>query len=237
MTVIPSTLTPIKDRPAFDSTRKALEFAFNADASFISPPTMNKMMAAVVDQGKPIKKAEEEAYWNGDEGTSQRRYTTVPQPGLLLKHYDRAAQAGFILQQVLRLDEVHQRILEARMTRYRDPCSCRSPCCSGFRYVPRWWRAVEQLCEILKERADILKTPGKRGLSTDPRLRWLIVETHFSPAKPPSYAEMGRRAEVDSVTVLRHYEWITSYLNEEEDKAWNEISAIFDQTGVTGLLE
>ena len=58
--------TPIQDRPAFDSTRKALEFAFNADASFISPPTMNKMMSAVVNQGKPIKKAEEEDKAWGD---------------------------------------------------------------------------------------------------------------------------------------------------------------------------
>ena len=229
-------LVPIKDRPMFDSTRKALDFAFNADSAFISAPTMNQMMAAYSNQGKPISKADEERYW-GEVAGGSVKFTNVPQPGLLLRKYERAAQAGFILQQVTKLDPVHHHILAARMTRQRDPCSCRSPCCSGFRYVPRWWGAMQALCDLLKDYADVLRTPGKRGLSTEPRLRWMIVERYFDHGKPPSFAEMGRVAEVDSMTVARHHEWISTYLATEENRAWAEISAIFDQWGVTGLLD
>lgn len=228
--------TQIKDLPMFDSTRKALDFAFNADSAFISAPTMNQMMAAYNNQGKPISKADEERYWEIAAEGSKTKITHVPQPGQLLRKYERAAQAGFILQQVAKLDPVHQHILAARMTRQRDPCSCRSPCCSGFRYVPRWWGAMEALCDLLKDYADVLRTPGKRGLSTDPRLRWMIVEQYFSHGKPLNFAEMGRTAEVDSMTVARHHEWISTYLNTEENRAWEEISLLFDHWGVTGLL-
>lgn len=222
-------------RPSFDSTVKALRFAFNADAAFVSPPTMNKMMAAVNLQGTPIKKKEEEKYWADQAG--ERKPSVVPQPGQLFRGFDRAAQAGIILRQVMKLEPHRQEILTARFVEFRKPCACRSPCCCGFRYSLQWITACSRISEYLKDRADLMRKPGKRGMSSEPRLRDALVKSFFSPLKPPTLTDLAGIAEIDVQTAAKHRTLILSHLWEEEGEALGEISVIFDQVGVTGFLD
>jgi hypothetical protein len=168
-----------EDHPLFDSAIKALVFAFNAaEAYYIASPTMNTMMAAVPN--KPTRRSKalmKQLASDQPDGPSKARPSPPPaQPGELLRGLNKAAQAGFILKQICRLEPVHYRVLEARFTRPAAPCACRSSCCQGWKPTLRWSGAIVALCELLKESGDITKTPGKRGLSTEPRLRRMLVE-------------------------------------------------------------
>lgn len=220
--------------PVFDSVIKALTFAFNDPDPVINPPTMNRMMAAV--KGKEYRRAQVKPLKDGEEAR-RKPSPPLPQPGEMLKGLNRAAQAGFILSQVSRLDRCHQCALEARLTRIQIPCACKSPCCRGFKISPRWSRAIDDLTEIVKDSGDVMRIPGKKGLSTDPRLRRLIIERFFNPADLRSVAVLSRRAGVSSITAAKHTEWIGHYLEQTEGEALSQIAAIFDQSGITGVIE
>lgn len=226
------------ESPLFDSTLKALRFAFNAgEAYYIASPTMNVMMAeAKVKKPRRVKgKPHPDDFQPEAKARGPR---PLAQPGEALQGLNKAGQAGFILQTCLRLDIRHYSILQARFTINSTPCSCGSPCCRGSRTVPRWASAITQLCAILKESGDVLKAPGKRGLSTDPTLRRMIVERFFwqGEGNPPSVAALARIARVSPITAAKHAEWIETYLDQEEMEAGLQVQALFDQTGVTGLI-
>lgn len=216
--------------PAFDSTRRALAFAFNHLDASIPAPMMVRMMAEITPATKKPKKGTLAE-------TLSKRSGPPANPGARLRGLDKTLQAGFILQQVARLDPPHKNSLAARFTRFSDPCSCGSPCCRGFRFNIRWNQAINDLCQIVKESGDVLRVKGKKGLSTDPRLRRLIIERFFrSDATGWSLASIARQAEVTPATASLHTSWIEDYLTQNETDAMLQIDAIFDQTGITGLI-
>jgi hypothetical protein len=227
--------------PVFDSVQKALVFAFNAANSYyIASPTMNTMMAAVpVKPSRMAKRLKAAAGEAGEGEIKVRPSSPPPQPGDLLRGLNKAGQAGLILHEVAKLDAAHYWVLAARCTEPTLPCDCRSLCCQGWRTTPRWDIAINKLCHILANDADITKTPGKRGLSTEPRLRRMLVERFFlePDVKPQSIASLARIVKVSPITAAKHDGWVTGYLVEQETEAWTQIQAIFDQTGITGTLE
>ncbi|MNL32553.1 hypothetical protein D3C87_1544130 [compost metagenome] len=150
---------------------------------------------------------------------------------------DGAAQAGLILAVVDRLDESHRAVLAARLTVSHSPCSCRNPCCSGRAVNLRWWVVVGQLCNILASRADLLKVPGKRGMSTLPRLRRAVVEAYFDPVAEDSIVRLAERAGVSAVTAAKHRTVILEWLGVTEDEAWQQAALLLDQAGVTGSFQ
>ena len=91
------------------------------------------------------------------------------------------------------------------------------------------------MCHILKETGDVIKKPGSRGLSTQPDLRKAIVEEWFT-GEQASMANMARRFGISSLTVAKHKEWITTYLEQTENEAWQQIAPILDQAGITGAI-
>lgn len=223
-----------QELPAFDSVIKALIFAFNAsDAYYIASPVMNKAMADV-----PVKKKRAKKGANPEQEAEIKPRPSPPpmQPGERLQGLNKAMQAGFILLQVKRLESTQQAILAACYTNPTLPCQCHSSCCQGFRATPRWTAAVAAICEALKEHADVIKQPGKRGLSTEPTLRRLLVERYFLD-NGVSTAKLARLAKISTITATKHDEWITAYLEQEETEARIQIAAIFDQEGITGLLK
>jgi len=215
--------------PLFDNVEKALSFAFNLELGNLPAITMNKMMA----EGPP-----EKLKGQGPIETPSRPSPSLgAQPGDRLSGLDRAAQAGFILQLVARLDRAHQNTLAARLTRHRDSCSCRNACCRGWRPNKGWSTAIYGLCELLQDTEDAKKATGKRGFSTDPKLRKLLVERFFySGLSPFSTTRLAETTGVSHVTVVKHNEWSVAILEAVENEAWQQIGAIFDAEGVTGWL-
>lgn len=231
------------DNPIFDSTRKALLFAFNATDTSIPAPVMNRVMSQISPK-KVTKKALKEraralklAGLEPETVFEQLRSRPQQQPGDLLRGLDKAAQAGFILKQVAKLDPPHLNALRARLTRSREPCSCRTGCCQGWRLTWGWESAVHELNVIVKESGDVIKRKGKKGLSSAPKLRQLLIERYFTTGDGQSTAQIARHADVSPITAGTHADWIEAYLERIENEAWYQIDAIFDQTGITGLLD
>lgn len=225
----------IKEPPLFDSPKAALVFALNADQVEMPRPFMNKAMAEAPTKKKTKKAKKMLADHGVEEREVVRKMNTGPTP-VRLRGFEKAAQAGFILQQFARLDQEHQVVLTGLLARAYDPCLCQRVCCSGWAVNPRWRQATTDMCLILKESGDVLKTPGKKGLSTQPALRMALVEQFFTK-RPVSVTDLAASCEVSHMTVATHRAWINGYLEQVETEAWLSIQDIFDQSGVTGFVE
>lgn len=223
-------MTPNGKEPAlFDSVREALVFALNAAVVDMPRPFMNKAMAEAPK--RKLSKKVREALGIREEET--RRMQLYPRAHF--KGMDKAAQAGLILRQLEKLDLDQATCLKGRLTHAYDPCSCRAPCCSGQKRNPRWAEAVKLMCHILKETGDVLRQPGKRGLGTPPELRQIVVEAWFTQSAC-SLASIARQAGVTEVTARKHAECITTYLEQIEGEAWQNIAPILDQAGIVGEI-
>lgn len=223
-------------RALFSSARDALTFALNFEDNSIPGPVMNRAMA----EAQPVDRARSEAQARAYTG-SQRRAGVVmaPQHAPLGKNaQDRAITAGWVLQAFNHLDVMQRLVLTLTVMRPRVPCSCGAPCCRGWTVKTKWVEAVRLLCEYLKTQADLTREPGKKGLSTAPRLRQALVEDYARPApKRVSLAKLAEVTEVTSVTVAKHRTLIHDHLAQLEDAAWMELGAIFDARGITGDVQ
>ena len=202
-------------------------------------PFMNKAMAESPvkrKRRKKVKAGSENAdaldLLDQEEEPESRRmnYETRLPTGL-----DAAAQAGFILRQLDRLDPIHRVMLVGVVLTAYQPCECRASCCSGEVANPSWVVIVTEACEILKTAGDITKTAGKRGLSTHPVMRWSLVEQYFTQRFLRA-ADISRQCKVSLMTVTKHREWINAYLQQSEQEAWIAVDALFDQVCITGAL-
>ena len=238
----------VKEKPPFDSVIKALVFAFNAgDDYYLPSPVMNRAMAETIIAKPTKKKKKKEAPFidgttgealdeSPDEPKPVRGMKPPAQPGERLQGLNKAQQAGIILHTVGRLASIHKYALTAQFTKPDLKCQCQSPCCKGSKPTIRWVRAIECVCSHVKQDADILKVPGKKGLSTTPHLRRLIVERYFLQ-NGSSIAMLARRAKVSAITAAKHNEWITTYLEEACTEALIQIALLFDEQKITGFLE
>lgn len=215
------------ERPAFDSVEKALVFAFNTTEEVqVASPLMNTAMAEVKLPSKAPKQEQ--------ESESGPKPTRPPvQPGERLRGLNRVMQSAMMLQVIMRLDRHHIHLLSARYTHPTFPCQCQSPCCQGIRPTLRWVKSIGILCDIVRDDADIV--PLKKGYSTTPELRRLIVERYFL-AEKASNLWIARKAKVSNITVGKHTELIEDYLDREETEALEQVALLFDQEGITGLL-
>ncbi len=219
-----------KEPPLFAGVEEALSFALNANDIQMPRPFMNNAMAEA-----PSKKFSKKlkATHNLREAEAKRMQLY---PRAHFKGMEKAAQAGFIIAKLETLDIEQSTVLKGLLTRAYDPCSCGQPCCCGERPNPRWQVAVKQMCHVLKEVADVLEVPGKRGLSTQPELRQRIVEMWFTD-RHTSLAALAKRVGVSAATAKVHHELILDYLVQTEDLAWQQIAPILDQAGITGHIE
>lgn len=242
-----------EEHAPFDDCRAALAFALNADQVTTPTAYMNKAMAEVRVELKKRKKRrkateaevlgmvlpgaetaeqllemEQERLKHKRGGSLVRAHALRWRDGL-----DKHHQAGLILHHFARLDTEHQVVLTGLLTKAYVPCSCRNLCCSGWRATPRWLNALAEMCAIIQLRADVLKLPGKKGLSSQPLLRKRIVEQFFTK-NACTLAEMAREARVSTTTAAEHRAWIIEYLEACELKAWGALGPIFDAAGITG---
>jgi hypothetical protein len=215
------------DRVYFASVTDALIFAFNFEGQGIPSPVMNRAMA----EGLP--KRPEGGQSRSDAVTPSQAPKRAPAGGLK----DQAVLVGWVLHQVHQLPMVHQHIITARYLRPRKVCSCGRACCRGWEIKRDWVEAIRHLVEYLKLHAEVTKEPGKRGFSTDPRLRVALVEDYFRHEKKRlSLTELMAQTETTSVTVAKHRTWIFDHLQAQENQAMADISLQLDQCGLVGQL-
>lgn len=240
------------ERPQFDDTRRALEFALNFRGE-TKASVMSRMMAQVrVAPKRPSKRAKkliDRALADMDDDIADlareliaRQYkrptakSKIGAPPKALQGLDGAHMAGYTLAQFARLDTLHQTILRGVCLVAYSPCNCRAPCCSGVRRNAPWAAAVVDTCDILQHAGAVLREPGKRGLSTQPALRLALVESYYTE-RERSLIDLAMIGQVSTITAARHKEWICGYLEQTEDAAWTALAPIFDEAGITGAFE
>lgn len=231
-------MPPSNEQPLFDDTRKALVFALNAIDVQMPRPSMTTAMAQGMKKKVPRGAKAKAAYFaKAAEQREVERGALVRQAfrrkTVQLSSLEKAAQAGFIMQEFAKLDVAHQIVLTGLLVRSHSPCACRRPCCSGWARNLRWDKAVADTCLMLKESGDVLRKPGSRGLSTQPHLRKAVVEEFFTK-RPMTIVMLASIAHCSQITAAKHKAWITEYLEQSENEAWQQIAMLFDKAGITG---
>lgn len=224
----------------FDDARRALSFAFNAHEARMPSPVMNKAMAAVkVAKTTKRQRANIAKAWAAagvEELVVRASSRTAPKRAPdWWQALDEPARAGAVLREVYKLDCRHRAVLEGLLTRSHAPCSCRSPCCSGWRVNMRWQAAVDETCRLLADEVNVLRKPGKKGMSTQPVLRRLSVEQYFT-GKPMTLTELAQVTDVTMVTASKHRTLIHDWMRQTEEEAWPDVSSLLDAAGITGTV-
>jgi hypothetical protein len=235
----------IGEAAPFDNSRKALAFAMNAHQTRVPPPYMNQAMAEVPvktkrAKQKALQKLRDAQTKAEEERAAGRRLAPGRWPASQL---DKTHLAGYILHTLDALDRVHIVVLSVRLITPALPCNCGNPCCSGWRPVTRWVTAINELCELTKNRALVIANEGripgaplKVGLSTQPELRRQIIK-EWATRRPSTVMDLARRFNLSWKSVALHRGWITEWLDTQENNAWMELDALFDRTGITGPSE
>lgn len=214
-------------RVYFGSVRDALAFAFNHEDLSIPVPVMNREMAQV----KPDQA--EGAVLRAAKGTPALTKQNAHIGGLT----DRTVLSGWIMQRVNLLPEIQRLLLAGQCIKPRRPCSCGRACCRGWSVKTEWVSVVRALVDYLKYQAQLTKDPGKRGYSTDPRLRVALVEDYLRPEKHrKSLVDLAEIAETTTATVAKHKTLIFEHLDGINQVAWEEIARDLDQVGLVGAL-
>jgi hypothetical protein len=224
----------------FDDARRALSFALNAHASASIPsPTMNRAMAEAPPKVTKKERAAIAKAWaeaGVEELVVRASARTAPRRAPdWWRQLDEPARAGAVLLELNKLDARHRLVLEGLLIRSHTPCSCRSPCCSGWAVNARWSRAVDETCRLLAGEADLLAQPGKKGLSTQPALRRLSVEQYFT-GRELTLTDLARVTDVSMVTAAKHRALIQEWLLKTEGEAWPDVSSLLDAAGITGTI-
>jgi hypothetical protein len=107
----------------FQSANGALVFAFNFSGQAYDRPTMNRMAAPSLGNGKGLV-------------------------GL-----DGAGQAGMILAEVKAMGKMAESILIARLAPRSTGCECRAACCSGQKPNKAWTDAISFLADHVRTTA------------------------------------------------------------------------------------
>lgn len=226
----------------FDDSRKALLFALNAHQTKVPPPFMNRAMGEVQYKSKRARnKALQRLRDEEERAESERRAGRRLGPGQWpASALDRVHLAGYILSKLDALERSYVVTLSMRLVTSVLECSCGNPCCSGWRPVPRWVSAINEMCELVRMQALIIANDGaipgaplKVGLSTQPELRRQILK-EWATRRWSSQIQLARKFNLAALTVSRHRAWIEEWLDTQENNAWIEVDALFDRTGITG---
>lgn len=176
------------DDPLFKSSKGALLFALNYTHGGIKSPSI---VALMKDAG-------------GKKGRG-------------LGGLDGAAQAGMIQVELGRLSELRRAILVARYAVPSLPCSCRAPCCRGYRDNPEWDEAISWLAVYVLDK----KLTGSISHHT---FRKKLVARHFGSKE--SFIRIASECRVHRQTASESYKAIHAHLKEVEEVARLEIDGI-----------
>jgi len=212
------------DTPLFDSTAGALRFALNFTSSPPSP-VMNRMMA----DGQLLRvEMEDGSKVTVSPGHLRRGQVQIPR-GL-----DGAGQAALIAKQLDHLQPIQKACVIARYKEWKLSCSCRAPCCSGYRKNPVWSIEITHICAYLKDHAELSRIKGRKGLSTPPQMRMALVERFFVPEKILVLAELADACGVTPQTVITHKKPIERFLYDTLRDGICKVDEILNVIGIVG---
>lgn len=219
--------------PLFDTSRRALSFALNHHRTKYAVPLMTKMMAEIQLAERPKKKRKGKEEPEPQITTLFRR---SPNPSL--KGLDGAAQAGMILLHFAKLSDVKRHVLTCAVLRPTLPCSCRSPCCSGFKANPEFVDALLGVCVALKDEAEHRRAHGKRGLKVHPIMHKALVEKHYEvPGRRIILSELADQCNVSEATVVAHRKYIEAFLEQTEKDGWTNLDVLLTKAGIVGVID
>jgi hypothetical protein len=133
-----------------------------------------------------------------ERSTMAKMAAPTGETGKGLGGLDGAAQAGMIRQELQSMGKLAEAILVARIAPRATPCSCRSPCCSGYRPNPEWTSAIGHL-------ADHIRNTALAGCTSNALLRRAYVVRYFTPKdKRISLEALASQHEVDRHSVSAH---------------------------------
>lgn len=144
---------------------------------------------------------------------------------------DGAAQAGMIRAELCRLRQRRMSIMIARCAPATTPCSCRSPCCRGWRENPEWAEAITDLTGYVLEE-------GLAGTVLHLRLRRAMVGRYFLGkaavvnGQKLNLVEIARACGVHVNTASAHHKAIVEHLKLEEQLATYEVEGVLKDAGI-----
>lgn len=203
----------------FPTSQKALAWALLHTPESIKAPAMSRAAA----------EAQRVRDWHDAGGRKSTRQRDENLVGA-----NATGQAAFILLEFAKLSNPQRLTCYARVLPSRLPCSCSSPCCSGWRKGADWAAAITGLCSYLKDFADVQRN-GKRGHSSHPVLRQRLVEAFFG-AQAWSVPDLAQACDVSSATVYNHRHVITEHLRDVEQTAWAELDALLVERDIVGSV-
>lgn len=162
----------------FRSADAALKFAFRFSSEQYDRPLMNRMADKSAGKGKGLA-------------------------GL-----DGAGQAGIIRREVRELGPLHEAMVIARYGPRDVPCSCRAPCCSGFKLNREWAEAIGLITTAAMEKLS--------GKLSHYQLRRGIVERQFGVKH--KIGELAERCNVNRDTASDHNMILTVWLAGEKKR-------------------
>lgn len=193
----------------------------NYSASSMRPPVMNRLL----NEGQPSP--------NWLDAPTKR--AVLPNADLRTG-LDGAATAGHILSHYNKLHPVYRLMLLCRTVPARSSCSCKQPCCSGWKTNADWSAGVDAVCLLLKVEAELSRKKGKKGMSTHPVMRRALVEKYFDGRKRFVVSEIAERCEVTEATVYTHKKPIEAYLEDQERTGWTQLDELLVEAGIVGVV-
>lgn len=177
----------------FRTPQDALVFAFNYSMQQQDRPLMDRLAAPAARTGKGL---------SGMDG---------------------AGQAGMIRQVISSLSEYEEATLIARFAPRTIPCSCRNPCCAGYRLNPDWDYAIG----LLERGAQTILS----GHVSHYRLRRKLVEQIFGVKIV--LKDLAEQCSVHANTATEHRRLIKLWLSGQ--KAQHEKGGREATTAVDGV--
>lgn len=214
----------MNESPLFASSRKALTFAANFKGETIKASTMLKMLAEM--QPAPVEET---------EGV-QRKSTSNTLKGL--SSLDKAGQAGLIMQLFAQLPDKHLQILLAAVVKPRDACSCRAPCCSGWRSNKFWFTNLAFVDAELWQWLEDTRPKGKKGAYTlTAPLRAELLRQFFDRSSKQTQTDIAERFGISEEAVANHQRRISKHLTGLVRDSFSKLDDILVSAGIVGDVE
>jgi len=151
---------------------------------------------------------------------------------------DQKLQAGMILNLLYTLPEHERCVLVAKYRRPHVVCSCRNPCCSGFRRDKDWVEALKRLAELLAERSAEDRTYGLASFKTAMPLMERLLQRMFDPRGfRLSQKDIAEVCGVHENTVVKHGKYLGGILDDWLADGLTDLDDILVPRGIVGALE
>lgn len=216
--------------PLFETSKEALSFALNYErtryAAQVVTKVMVEMQAALRAKPKPKRKNGKLVEEMEPEVTAAFRRSSRPS----LRGLDRSAQAGMIFMHLAKLLPPERHTLVCSTIHAQAPCSCRNPCCMGWRPNPEFVEGLDALCLIL-EAGD-----SPRRKNAHPKIRRMLVEKYFGTGRRIIQSELAEECGVTEQTIVNHKERIHAWLENHSKNGWSRLDEFLVAAGIIGTL-